>query len=178
MVKIVVAFASGEKCERCSSALEAGGIPVFRKCTSASEVKRVFNQCGGGILIAACRLPDATIDQLAWDLGKEVVIMAVGRAGQIDLCEHPDIFRLVSPCSKGELISAVNMLIQLYQMRLPRRTAEDKEIITRAKVFLARQYGMTEPEAHCYLQREAMNRGVKLTELAQRLLEINEKTPG
>ena len=71
MVKIIVAFASDEKCMQYSSVLEEAGIPVFRKCTSASEVKRTLNQCGDGIIIASCRLPDSTIDALAWDLGKQ-----------------------------------------------------------------------------------------------------------
>ena len=105
MVKIIVAFATDEKCTQYAAALEEAGIPVFRKCTSASEVKRTINQCGDGVIIASCRLPDSTIDALAWDLGKQAVIMATGRPAQLELCEHPDIFRLPAPYSKGELTS-------------------------------------------------------------------------
>ena len=174
MVKIIVAFATDEKCTQYASALEEAGIPVFRKCTSASEVKRTLNQCGDGIIIASCRLPDSTIDALAWDLGKQAVIMATGRPAQLELCEHPDIFRLPAPYSKGELTSAVNMLIQLHHMRLPRRTDDEKQIINKAKTLLMEQYALTEPEAHHQLQKGAMDKGLKLADFAARLLETNQ----
>ena len=174
MVKIIVAFAADEKCAQYGAVLEDAGIPVFRKCTSASEVKRTMNQCGDGIIIASCRLPDSTIDALAWDLGKQAVILAVGRPEQLELCEHPDLFRLSAPCSKGELTSAVNMLIQLHHMRLPRRTDDEKQAISRAKAYLMEKYAMTEPEAHHHLQKGAMDKGQKLAAYAAALLETNQ----
>lgn len=174
MVNIIVAFASDEKCAQYAAVLEEAGFSVYRRCTSASEVKRALNQCGDGIILSGCRLPDSTIDALAWDLGGQAVILATGRPTQLDLCEHPDIFRLPAPCSKGELSSAINMLVQLHQMRLPRRTAEEKEIIARAKEYLMQKHAMTEPEAHHHLQRGAMNKGMKLAEYAAKLLEMTE----
>ena len=70
MVKIIVAFSTQAKCDQYAAALEESGYPVFRSCTSASEVKRTLNQCGDGIVITSCRLPDSTIDALADDLEK------------------------------------------------------------------------------------------------------------
>lgn len=174
MVKIIVAFATDEKCVQYASVLEEAGIPVFRCCTSASEVKRTMNQCGDAVIITSCRLPDSTIDALAWDLGKQAVILSIGRPAQLEFCEHPDLFKLPAPYSKGELTSAVNMLIQLHQMRLPRRTNEEKKIIAKAKDCLMAQYAMTEPEAHHHLQKGAMDRGMKLADFAAKLLETNQ----
>ena len=179
MVKIIVAFATDEKCTQYAAALEEAGmtvleeagIPVFRRCTSASEIKRIMNQCGDAIIISSCRLPDSTIDELAWDLGRHAVIMVTGRPAQLELCEHPDIFRLPAPCSKGEFTSAVSMLIQLHQMRLPRRTDDEKQIINKAKEYLINNYAMTEPEAHHHLQKGAMDKGMKLADFAAKLLE-------
>ena len=171
MVNIIVAFATDDKCAQYSAVLEEAGIPVFRKCTSANEVKRTLNQCGDGVIITSCRLPDSMIDALAWDLGSRAVIMATGRPAQLDLCEHPDIFRLPAPCSKGELTSAVNMLIQLHHMRLPRRTDAEKQIIEKAKAYLMERYALTEPEAHRLLQKGAMDTGMKLIHYAAQILE-------
>ena len=69
MTNVIVAFATEEQCARCTSALEAGGIPVAWRCTSFGGVRRVFDLCGHGVLVCACRLPDGTVDDLAWDLG-------------------------------------------------------------------------------------------------------------
>ena len=122
------------------------------------------------MIIASCRLPDSTIDALAWDLGNQAVIMATGRPAQLDLCEHPDIFRLSAPCSKGELTSAVNMLIQLHHMRLPRRKAEEKQIVNKAKAQLMEQYALTKPGAHRLLKKGAMDKGLKMITYAAQIL--------
>ena len=175
MIKIIVAFAKDEQCARIASALESAGLGVFRRCTSAGEVKQAFNQCGDGILITSCKLPDSTSDALAWDLGDKALILAVGSPAQLELGDHPGIFKLAFPCSKGELTSAVSMLLQLYRMRLSTRSAADKQIIERAKERLCRLKGMTEPQAHRFLQKSAMDRSMKLSDFAAKILEMSEQ---
>lgn len=120
MANIIVAFATQERTARWAVALEEAGIPVFRRCTCASEIMRAMDQCGGGVIVTACHLPDSTVDALAWDLGDRAMIIAVGRPAQLELCEHPNVFRLSAPCSRGELASAVSILIQLRHMGLSR----------------------------------------------------------
>lgn len=171
MVKIIVAFATEEKCTQFSSILEEAGLSVFRRCTSGSEVRRALNQYDDSIVICSGRLNDCTADDLAWDMGKKALMLVVGRPQQLENCEHPDIFRLTFPCSKGELTSAVNMLVQLHQMRMPHRTREQDQIVRKAKEYLMFKQGMTEAEAHHCLQKCAMDRGVKLVEYATQLLE-------
>ncbi len=173
MVKIIVAFVKDERSAQVSATLEGAGFNVFRRCTSASEVKRAINQCGDGILITSCKLPDSTIDSLAWDLGNKAVILATGSPAQLELCEHPDIFKLTFPCSKGELTSAVNMLMQLHRMRLPHKSADEKQTIQRAKEHLMEKHHLSEPEAHHLLQKGAMDKGMKMAEFAAKLLEAN-----
>lgn len=178
MVKIIVAFATNDACAKYASILEEAGIPVFRCCTSASEVKRTINQCGGGIVLSCWRLPDSTVDALAYDLGGQALIIAAGRPEQLQMCEHPEIFRLSFPCSRGALTSAINMLIQFHQMRLPQRSAREKQIVAQAKALLMRKFSMTEPEAHHSLQKGAMDQGMKLADFAAKLLEMNEPIGG
>lgn len=173
MAKVIVAFASDEQCARYASALEEAGIPVFRKCASAGEVRRTLDQWGDAVVVSACRFLDGTVDELAWDLGKHAVIIAVGRPPQLELCEHPDIFRLPVPCSRGELTSAVNMLIQLYRMRLPRRTADAQQTIRDAKQYLMDKRGMTEPQAHHHLQKGAMDQCMKMADFAAMILRTD-----
>lgn len=171
MVKIIIAFATDEKCDHFAGVLEEAGLPVFRRCTSGSEVRRALNQYDDSIVVCSCRLTDCTADELAWDMGKRALMLVIGRPQQLENCEHPDIFRLAAPCSKGEMTSAVNMLVQLHHMQMPRRTREQEQIVTRAKEYLMFRHGMTEAEAHHCLQKSAMNRGMKLTEYAALILE-------
>ena len=149
MTNVIVAFATEEQCARCAMALEAGGIPVAWRCTSFGGVMR------------------------AWDLGERAIVVAVGKAAQLEMCEHPQLFRLRIPCSRGELASAVSMLLQLQRMRQPHRSEAEKRAIAAAKALLMDKFAMTEPEAHHYLQKRAMDQGLKLPELAAKILASN-----
>lgn len=173
MVRIIVAFAADEQCAQYASVLEKAGMPVFGRCTSAAEVRRMMNRCGDAVIVAACRLPDGTADELAWDLGRRAVILCVGRPAQLELCEHPELFKLSAPCSKGEVTSAIGMLLQMHQMRQRRRTNAEDEKIARAKEILMARCAMTEPEAHRRLQKGAMDSGMKLTDYAAKIMEIH-----
>ena len=173
MTNVIVAFATEEQCARCAAALEASGIAVSWRCTSFSGVKRAFTLCGDGVLVSACRLPDGTVDDLAWDLGERAIVVAVGKAAQLETCGYPKLFRLRLPCSRGELASAVNMLLQLQRMRKPDRSEGEKRAIAAAKELLMDKFAMTEPEAHHYLQKRAMDQGLKLPELAAKILASN-----
>lgn len=170
MVKIIVAFPSDEQCTLFSSTLEDAGFEVFRQCTSGSAVKRAINECRDGVVICSARLPDCTADALAWDLHDRATLLVTGRPQQLELCEYPQLFRLPSPFSRGELTSAVSMLLQFYQMKLPKRTDEEKQLIARAKQKLIQRENMTEPEAHHALQQLAMNRGLRMVEVARTIL--------
>jgi response regulator NasT len=51
------------------------------------------------------------------------------------------------------------------------RRLREREDVDRAKAMLIRDRRMTEPEAHRWLQRKAMAGGLRLAEVARRLLE-------
>ena len=174
MAKIIVAFAREDKCAQVAAALEGAGVGVFRRCTSQGEVKRAISQCGDGILITGCHLPDGTVDSLAWDLDGKALILAAGSPAQLEFCENPDCFKLVFPCTKGELTSAVNMLLQLHRMRLPRRSADEKQMIQHAKERLMEKRSLSEAEAYRLLQKGAMDNGMRMADFAAKFLETNE----
>ena len=170
MARIIVAFPEKETLRRVREALETGGYEVFRSCMTGNEVMRAFNLCQDGILICGARFPDRTADALAWDLDGQALILVVGKTAQLEYLEHPDLFRRPFPCSRAELIAAVDLLIQLHEHRMPRRGAVQSETVSRAKRLLIREGGFTEPEAHRALQRYSMTHGVRMEECARQLL--------
>ena len=129
MAKIIVAFADARKCEQIASVLDGSGLQVFRKCATGNEVMRAFDACHDGILVCGTRFPDRTVDELAYDLGDQVLMLVLGKPDQLERCEHFALFRLAVPFTRGELSSAVNMLVQLHYMRMPRRSPEEKKLI-------------------------------------------------
>lgn len=174
MARIIVAFPEKETNRKIASVLESAGYQVFRTCMTGNEVMRAFTLCQDGVLICAARFQDRTADALAWDLGDQAVIMVIAKPDQMEMCEHPQIFRKTTPVGRLELLSAVDMLVQLHDHRMPRRGGKEEELIRQAKDKLQTEQGITEPEAHRMLQRYAMRHGMRLTECARRVLAGEE----
>ena len=174
MARIIVAFPEQEVNRKIAAVLESAGYEVFRTCVTGNEVMRAFTLCQDGVLICGAWFPDRTADTLAWDLGDQAVILVIGKPDQIVHCEHPKIFRRAIPVNRAELLSAVDMLLQLHDQRMPRREGEQKELVAQAKEKLRTEYGMTEPEAHHALQRYAMAHGLKMADCARQVLSETE----
>jgi response regulator NasT len=51
---------------------------------------------------------------------------------------------------------------------------QDRKVIDRAKGILMQRQGLTEPEAYARLRKAAMDKGLKLGEVAQRILDVSE----
>ena len=73
--------------------------------------------------------------------------------------------------ASSAVTAAVDMLSQLHAMRLPRRTAGEKDLVDNAKRLLMLEKNLTEPEAHRLIQQYAMRHGVKMTDYAAQLLQ-------
>ena len=52
------------------------------------------------------------------------------------------------------------------------RSAEEKELILKAKALLMDRNTMTEPEAYRYIQKCSMDNGTSLTETAQMIISL------
>ena len=55
----------------------------------------------------------------------------------------------------------------------PRRTAEEEALLDRAKERLMASQGLTEAQAHRWLQKQSMDKGVKMVEMARQVLQNN-----
>ena len=171
MARIVLACTTESVREKMTGLLSGAGLPVFRAVSSGNELKRILHLNGDGIVLIVGRLPDVTLDELADDLCERNLMMLLGRSAFLSLCSNPQFFRLELPCASDKIVGAVQMLIQLYEMRLPRRTGEDRDLVEQAKEHLMKEYGWTEPEAHRWLQQMAMSRRMKMTRCAALVLD-------
>lgn len=176
MARIVIASASEASREQMNRLLTSSGFSVFRSCASGSELRRTINECEDGIVVFMGSLPGCKPDELQWDYGDRVQILLIGKPLLLESCESPEIFRLPLPISGQALIGAVQMLSQLHQMRLPKRTGTEKQTVEDAKKLLMRQHGITEPEAHRALQQYAMRHGMKMSDYAAQLISASRKT--
>lgn len=54
---------------------------------------------------------------------------------------------------------------------VPKRSAEDKLLITRAKELLMSRNCMTEEQAHRFIQKRSMDTGAKMVQTAMKILD-------
>lgn len=170
MAKLIVAFGEEMQRERITAALESSGQKVSMHCRSGAEVIRTLHTYQDCVLICAPLLPDCTADMLTENAGEDTLILVAGKPERLSLCESPRLFRLTWPFARTELVSTVNMLLQLHDMRRPQRLGDERKLIDSAKLLLMRDQNISEPQAHRLLQRASMDLGIPMVESARRIL--------
>ena len=175
MDKIVVAFENDNNRKRICELLESSGITIRGSCRSGTEAIRTIRKMSGGIVVCGYKLPEMTVTDLAYDLGSLAMILAIAPAQQLELCRNENVFKLPTPFSRGDLVSSIRMLLQMeakhFKSAPPRRSEKETEEINKAKEILMSKNGMTEEEAHRFIQRRSMDSGAKAIETARMIIE-------
>jgi AmiR/NasT family two-component response regulator len=174
MIRTVVVFESESARSNISALLEKNGITVRYCCRTGLEALRGIKKMGGGVVICGFKFPDMSAERLAYELRNIAYFLVVAKPPMLNLLENEDLFRLPTPIKTGELIGSVNMLVQLDQRRsrsqLPKRSSEEDEAIRQAKELIMEKQGMTEPQAHQFIQRMSMDTSSKMVEVARLIL--------
>ena len=175
MEKVIVAFESDKSCWRVKEILESSGTAACIICKSADQVKRAVHKQHITTVVCGYKLSDESAEGLLEDLPPTCSMLVVAVQGMLDLCQSDDVFKLASPVSKGDLIASVRMLLQvghrLEKFVRPRRSAEERAVIEQAKQLLMSRNGMTEEQAHRFLQKQSMDSGAKMIQTAQLVLD-------
>lgn len=175
MNRIVLAFESDQVQQKIRRALESEGLVVRAVLRSGADVLRIVRKMGGGVVICGFHLADMTANALLADLDESAFPLVLARPAELDLLDAPDVRTLATPFPKSELCALAAELIERDACRTQRvvgqRTDEEKALIRRAKEYISAQYGLSEAEAHHYLQRKSMILGKKITQTAQEILE-------
>ena len=176
MARIILAGTSAAAREKLSGLLSSAGHTVFRSCASESELRRALDACEDGIVILAGLLPGTKPEELLWDWGERIQILLIARPAVLQNCESEEVFRLAAPTSGQAVIGAVEMLLQLHRMRLPKRSGADRDAVEQAKNILMKRHGIPEAEAHRCLQQYAMNHGIRMAEYASMIVHSSRET--
>ena len=175
MEKVIVAFESDKSCWRVKEILETSGTAACIICKSADQVKRAVNKQHITTVVCGYKLYDESAEGLLEDLPPTCSVLVIAVQGMLELCQSDDLFKLASPVSKGDLVASVRMLLQvghrLEKFVKPRRSEEERAVIDQAKQLLMARNGMTEEQAHRFLQKRSMDSGAKMIQTAQLVLE-------
>lgn len=176
METVIVAFESEKSCKRVRELLENSGTAECIVCRSADQVRRMAGKLGGITVVCGYKFPDGSAESLFEDLPPGCTMLMLAVQSLLDLCRNEDIVKLASPVARGDLTASVRLLLQAgrrpERVIRPRRSTEEQALIRQAKQMLMERHGMTEEQAHRFLQKKSMDSGAKLIQTAQLILGL------
>ena len=174
MERVIVAFESEKSLDRICEILEGGQVAACLKARSAGEVKRLVSKQHVSTVVCGYKFKDESAEQLFYDLPPASALLVVARPDQIELLSD-DVFHIAAPVSRSDLCVAVGMVLQmsrrLERALRPKRNQEENAVVEKAKRVLMEQRGMTEEEAHRFIQKKSMDMGAKMVQTAILILE-------
>lgn len=181
MTDVIVAFPKTEDARAIRNILVKNGFPVMNVVTSGAGALSAADDLGGGILICSYQFPDMVYSELREDLNDRFSMLLICNPARITESLQEGIVFLPLPLKVHDLVYTVDMMSSEMMRRKKRKRAspaarsdEDRQTIEKAKALLMERNGMTEEEAHRYLQKCSMENGSNLVETSQMVISLNE----
>ncbi len=179
MTGIIIAFPRADVGKKIKTILVRSGFHVVSVCTSAALVIQEANNLQDGVVVCNYRLPDMIYRELKEYLPAGFQMVTITSKDEWAENGDADVVSLSQPLKVHELISTMEMVTYNLQRARKRRrqqprqrSAEEQELIAKAKSILMSRNNMTEEEAHRYLQKTSMDNGTSFTETAQMILSM------
>lgn len=196
MRTLIVAFPDHDLAHKIRQALLSRGLPVNGLAISGSQVLHWASLCpDGGVVLCPFRFPDMSVNEIRSLLDERFDVLVLVTARQQSSVYGEGLFTLAQPFTSLDIIEAATGLLEqreaaglaqptegvLYHrnrlgpppVEKPAhgRTTDDQQILAQAKELLMQRKHLTEPEAHRFLQKRSMESGIRIVELAKRLLQ-------
>lgn len=176
MRQVIVAFERQSNCDRLREIIERGGEFSCVPCRTADQVRRAVRKLRLDIVVCGFKLGEESCESLFYDLPQRCSMLMIAPQARLELCEAEGIFKLQAPVRRSELLASVRLLAQLHRPGLDgeknpaQRSQEERELVAQAKAVLMDRHGMTEEQAHRFLQKQSMDNGARLTDTAKLVL--------
>ncbi len=173
MRQVIVAFERQSNRDRLQEILESTGEFSCLMCRGAGQVKHAVHKFRLDLVVCGFKLAEESCESMYHDLPQRCAVLMVAPQAQLDLCETKGIFKLPTPVRRSELLASVRLLAQMSQGRgrSPERSQEERELVAQAKQMLIEYSGMTEDQAHRFLQKRSMDSGARLADTARQVLD-------
>jgi len=171
-----------------SQLLEEAGFHNIDTIDSAEGAKRLINNFHYDIIIINSPLADEPGEKLAGTLCKTTAsgVLLVVKAEKVseieDRVADEGVFVLAKPLNKPMFLAAIRF-VRASWMRISalrakeenlKKQLEDIKLIERAKYCLIQYLGMTEPQAHRHIEKQAMDMRRSKRQIAEDILKTYE----
>jgi response regulator NasT len=168
--------------------LEQAHVNKITTVSTAGEARRLLIKTDYDLCIVNTPLPDEFGESLALNIAtkglSEVILLVRAEIFDeiSDKVEDFGVITIAKPISHLQLWNALKIsqvahkkmqIVQAGNERLVQRI-DDIRIVDRAKCILVSYLSMTEPEAHKYIEKQAMNMRIKKRAVAEEILKTYE----
>ncbi len=179
MANIVVVFQRVEDATNVRNILVKRGFDVMAVCTTGTKAITLVEEFNDGIVICGYKFADMNYAELKQSIPPQFDMLLLASAERIAEGIEPGVIALQMPIKMVDLVSTVEMMYQNLIRRkkkaklTPKKRSEsEQKIIDEAKNILMEKNGLTEEEAHRYLQKNSMDSGNSIVETAYMVLSI------
>ena len=180
MSSIIVLMSKIEEARKIGGLLNKHGYRPDLVCSLAADALSESCRLENGVIICGGRLHDMSFVELGDCIPRYFNLIILTRNVMNE--EYPDrAVKLELPLKMSELIGAIEREFSKYYRRpsdnkviKQTRNPEDLKYINLAKDLLMKNKGMSEPEAHRYLQKTGMDTGTSLVETARMVILLEQ----
>ena len=166
---------------RLTGILRTAGIAPASVCHAGAQALEAAGQ-SGALLLTTYRLPDMPGEELARRLGEACEVLMIVPQDYAPGEDAQNVLTLRNPISQDALVQSIRAMAHCLE-RMDRlrakadrleRTLEDRKIIDRAKGKLMDTLHLSESEAHYRIQKQSMDSGRRIADVAREILESAE----
>ncbi len=178
MENIIIGFNDGKRRDIIKEMVTSNGFYNVYTCSNGDEILRCANESAGGIVICGYKVGNTIYTDIYDMLPENFNMLLLLSRKQADIVDNDKIFYIVLPVSKADVIKTINVILSFNHYSDENKNAnfnrseDDKIIIERAKLYLMNKYNVTESSAHRFLQKNSMNRAIKMADMAKIILNI------
>ena len=154
---------------------------LIHTAASVSAAKRVLAEKTFDFVLINAPLPDDAGTRFAIDIctAKQSIVLLMVKNDIHDKVAEYGVFTLPKPISKSTLLHALNWMESargyLRQFEKKSLSIEEKmaeiRLVNKAKWFLISELSMSEPEAHRYIEKQAMDRCITKRMIAEEIIK-------
>lgn len=188
MVRIIIAFGNDSQSIKIKNLLTENGYTVIDLVKDGQECLRKARLLKPDLVILDFDLPLFTGYDVAKVLSEDKIsstLLIVNDSQKSLISEHRDQWdftSLVKPINRSALISTVELIIKnnkkirLLQKEIQelKESLEARKLVEKAKGILMSKQGLSEQEAFRKIQRQSMDKGIPMKEVAKAIILASE----
>jgi response regulator NasT len=178
-MNIILVFPKQETAKNLRNVLRRSGYSVDMVCSTVAQARQAISEYDSGIIVSNYKLVDGMAIDIYDSAGGRFRFLMIGPKDYVEARAIPDVFSLPTPLHVSEFLSTMEVMTYAYsrwrkkmRARPRQRSKEEQDVIDRAKELLMERNGLTEEEAHRYIQKSSMDNGTGVVETAGMILSL------